>query len=220
MAFSNPDFLRQYGLTAQNALDYFYSSPFYALCGGAQSLNEQRRRGTATPVITADLAEFVVAYANEDAKQGRVETSVIVIEKVIHKGDQDGGVVPRDIFYIITGTIYKAPQLDEVFSGTFRVAAVAAERILAVQLDDLAAKRRRLNSAVSGTQSGASDSTVPTGSRPSSAACTTAKSPWPEWVHFERKQLPAAWLRDAVGCHSETAHSVAAVADSAIVRPG
>merc|ERR1712216_748019 len=121
----------------------FYTSPFYAKCGGPASLNERRRRGEVVAAGTIAGPEFLLAYTNEVAQAGRTETSVFVVERVIHKE----GLVetfPSDVFYIIAGTIYKAPKVWDFVDSVLQVAAGAAEGIMTRQVEELDHKRQRL----------------------------------------------------------------------------
>ena len=53
-------------------------------------------------------SEFVVLSANEDGKAGRVETSVFVIQRLVHPKTF------KETFYVVSGTVYQAPELSEL----------------------------------------------------------------------------------------------------------
>lgn len=142
VSFVNVDFLRQFGLNEQNVLQYFYTSFFYARCGGSSSLNEQRRKGEK-PVAGKGGHEFVLAFSNEEAKLGNVEMSIFVLQKLIYQDGKDGGV-PYDTFYIVSGTIFKAPNIGHVFDSALRSALHAFHSIFSRQTEDLKSKRRRI----------------------------------------------------------------------------
>lgn len=204
LSFTNSEFLRAYGLNSRNILDYFYSSPFYARCGGPTSLNEAWRRSGCSASMQGekqrhelDGHEFVLASCNEDARQGRIETSVFVVQKVLHRRGQEG-TDARDVFYVISGTIYKAPQLGAVFDGVLQVVSFATERILAKQVEDLDRKRRKLvDERTSVTASSAHG-----GAESSPGGETPVEEDWPAWCVFPRKTVPSHWVRQAMAAAS------------------
>lgn len=176
-SFANTGFLRTHGLSTRNALEYFFLSPFYACSGGMTSLNELRRRGEQV-AHTGNYHEFVLAYSNEAAKEGRVETSVFVIQKVSHQK------VPSDSFYIIAGHVYKAPQLSGVFDSALHQVAASVDTILRRQVERLSRKRHWIAENTDTLFVDVTD----TGHRPR----------WPEWCFFEKRALPSAWIYEAV----------------------
>eukprot|EP00435_Cladocopium_sp_Y103_P042120 s530_g11.t1 len=127
VSFANPDFLEKNGLTPSNVLEYFYTSPFYQRIG-QNSVNEQRRRGLKVEVQPGHH-EFVVLAANEDAKEGKVETCIFVIQRLQHPA------TPKETFYVIAGTIYQAPELSELFKSALCQSATGALGILQKQLE-------------------------------------------------------------------------------------
>eukprot|EP00914_Ancora_sagittata_P022201 GHVO01044124.1.p1 GENE.GHVO01044124.1~~GHVO01044124.1.p1 ORF type:complete len:228 (+),score=30.70 GHVO01044124.1:152-835(+) len=95
----------------------FYRSRFF----DASSLNQQRRKGMSI-AADADGVQYVLAKANSaavDESQQRQGTQwnfpnqfgVFVISKIRRK---DNVETPLDSYYIISGTIYKAPTLSVV----------------------------------------------------------------------------------------------------------
>lgn len=50
----------------------------------------------------------MVLSANEDGKAGRVATSVFVIQRLVHPS------TAKETFYVISGTVYQAPELSEL----------------------------------------------------------------------------------------------------------
>eukprot|EP00438_Fugacium_kawagutii_P022932 Skav226769 [mRNA] locus=scaffold8:173589:177173:- [translate_table: standard] len=127
VSFANPDFLEKNGLTSNNVLEYFYTSPFYQHLG-PNSLNEQRRRGLQAEAQPGSH-EFVVLAANEDAKEGRVETCIFVIQRLQHPA------TPKETYYVVAGTVYQAPELSELFKSALCQSAVGALGILKKQLE-------------------------------------------------------------------------------------
>mmetsp|Transcript_49926 Transcript_49926/g.93442 ORF Transcript_49926/g.93442 Transcript_49926/m.93442 type:complete len:190 (-) Transcript_49926:45-614(-) len=171
--FMNDDFLQKHGLTVSNVLDYFYTSPFYLRCGGPESLNELRRRGGVIDEAMATTnTEFVLVCANDDAKEGRMETSIFVLQRVLRRPGEAAS--PRETFYILAGTIYKAPPAAEIFDAALCQSAVAARSILAMQLDVF--------------QRTEEESIPANGTR-------DPESTWPAWCHLERPAMPPSWLR-------------------------
>jgi len=107
--FRNQLFLVNEGLNPQNVLDYFYESHFYLNCGGPASLNEQQRRGLPIDNSVSSAEWFELVFSNSEAKSGFVDESIFVIQKF-----QKTAVtkrIPRDVFYVISGTIASAPSL-------------------------------------------------------------------------------------------------------------
>eukprot|EP00927_Polykrikos_kofoidii_P083849 TRINITY_DN8693_c0_g1_i1.p1 TRINITY_DN8693_c0_g1~~TRINITY_DN8693_c0_g1_i1.p1 ORF type:complete len:265 (+),score=43.88 TRINITY_DN8693_c0_g1_i1:114-908(+) len=211
VVYVNPDFLRAHRLTSRNVLEYFYASPFYARCGGPTSLNEQRRRHGAEAVgpPTPGDHEFVLAGCNDDAREGQTETSVFIVQKVLHRSGQSGAV-PSDTFYIIAGTIYKAPKLSTFFDTALLVAASSADQLLGRQLEDLGRKRRRMLEAeeevdpVAGSEAanpesgnGALDRTGGV-SDCLDAVLSDGVPKWPPWCFFEKRSVPSGWVREAL----------------------
>ncbi|CAK9090004.1 unnamed protein product [Durusdinium trenchii] len=123
VSFVNTEFLEKNGLTPKNVLEYFYTSPFY-LHFGEGSLNEQRRRGLQVEA-QAGSHEFVLRTANEDAKAGVVETSIFVLQRLQHPATS------KETFYVISGTIYKAPELSELLKSSIGQSAIGATSSLA-----------------------------------------------------------------------------------------
>ncbi|CAE8583442.1 unnamed protein product, partial [Polarella glacialis] len=146
VSFANVEFLRRYGLNVKNVLEYFYTSPFYLHCGGPSSLNERRRRAGSGEEVrpSGNWHEFTLVHANEDAKDGRVETSIFVIQKVLWREGHEGSV-PSEVFYVLSGSIYKAPQIGELFDAAICQAARSADLILRKQLEGVSRKRPRLS---------------------------------------------------------------------------
>ncbi|CAE7544002.1 MED6 [Symbiodinium natans] len=132
LSFVNEDFLRRHGLNVSNVLDYFYTSPFYLRCGGPESVNERRRRGQRVEAGAAGI-EFVVAAANADAREGRLETSIFVLQRVLRRAGEPA--IAQDVFYVLAGAVYKAPHVVDIFDGALCQAARAANSILKKQLE-------------------------------------------------------------------------------------
>ncbi|CAJ1359284.1 unnamed protein product [Effrenium voratum] len=167
VSFVNTEFLQKNGLTVKNVLDYFFTSPFYLHFGGATSLNEQRRRGQ---IEDPSASEFVLLAANEDAKEGRVETSVFVIQR--------RSTVPHEAFYVISGSVYKAPEISELMGSALCQAALSAAGILKKQLE--AMRQKELPD-------------LPSEGRLESEPSEPSEPTWPAWCLFETK-APPAWL--------------------------
>lgn len=204
LSYTNPAFILTHGLNPKNILTYFYASPFYVRCGGHDSLNELRRRGSSQDLAAAtdtDGHEFILAWCNADAQEGRTETSVFVLQKVVRRVGRDGAV-PSDVFYVLAGTVYKAPQIGEVFETALAGATRAAGELLGRQTEDLRRKRRRITSrrAQSMQQNWACvDPDCP------DEAEVGGLPPWPSWCIFERHAAPSAWVSEALTTASAAA---------------
>eukprot|EP00439_Symbiodinium_sp_Y106_P020733 s1582_g2.t1 len=181
VSFVNEDFLRKHGLSTSNVLDYFYTSPFYLRCGGPESINERRRRGQRVEAATTGI-EFVVAGANADAREGILGTSIFVLQRVLRRAGESA--TPQDAFYVLAGTVYKAPSLVDIFDGALCQSARAASSILKKQLESM-------------RQS--------TGDEAPDAPESRLGDGWPAWCNFERPAVPAVWLR---GAFSDSARRV------------
>ncbi|CAE7754583.1 MED6 [Symbiodinium sp. CCMP2456] len=168
----NEDFLRKHGLSTSNVLDYFYTSPFYLRCGGPESINERRRRGQREAATTG--IEFVVAGANADAREGLLATSIFVLQRVLRRAGESA--TPQDAFYVLAGTVYKAPSLVDIFDGALCQSARAASSILKKQLESM--RQSTEEEAPHAPESRLGDG-------------------WPAWCNFERPAVPAVWLRGA-----------------------
>eukprot|EP00933_Yihiella_yeosuensis_P017128 TRINITY_DN14398_c0_g1_i1.p1 TRINITY_DN14398_c0_g1~~TRINITY_DN14398_c0_g1_i1.p1 ORF type:complete len:249 (-),score=48.99 TRINITY_DN14398_c0_g1_i1:372-1085(-) len=191
-SFIDVDFLRRYGLTKKNILEYFYASPFYLHCGGPSSLNERRRRGQEA-LRTGNSHEFKLIYANEDAEEGRAETSVFVIQKEVFKEGKEGSV-PSDVFYVLAGSIYKAPQLSELFEAAVCQAARSVDVVLKRQMEGVDRKRQRLDED---------------GQKRASASKEDSQelSRWPDWCIFEQKTVQNAWMSEALKATQSAKHT-------------
>lgn len=119
--FRNQIFLVTEGLNPQNVLDYFYESPLYTSAGGADSLNDLERRGQQIDHSQpGDWFELV--YSNDEGKNGFVDESIFVIQK--YQKTHAAKKIPRDVFYVISGTIAAAPSLGILLERTAAVTAV------------------------------------------------------------------------------------------------
>ena len=118
--FRNQLFLVNEGLNPQNVLDYFYESQFYLNCGGQTSLNEQQRRGLQIDHSVSTAEWFELVFSNNEAKSGFVDESIFVIQKFQRTAVTKR--IPKESFYVISGTIAAAPSLgmflDRVVANT------------------------------------------------------------------------------------------------------
>jgi hypothetical protein len=118
--FRNQQFLVNEGLNPQNVLDYFYESPFYIEAGGPTSLNEQQRRGQQVDI--AQPGEwFELVFSNDEGKSGFVDESIFVIQKF--QKTHAAKKLPREVFYVLSGTVAAAPGLGLLLE---RIAATTA----------------------------------------------------------------------------------------------
>lgn len=118
--YRNQIFLVTEGLNPNNVLEYFFESPFYISAGGPGSFNEQQRRGLAVD-FSQPGEWFELVYSNEEGKSGFVDESIFVIQKFqkTHVANR----LPRDVFYVMSGTISAAPALGIILE---RIAAKTA----------------------------------------------------------------------------------------------
>eukprot|EP01070_Trichotokara_eunicae_P004863 Trichotokara_eunicae@DN4207_c0_g1_i1.p1 len=104
-------------LTEQNILEYFYGSRFF----DPASLNQQRRKGQSV-APDADGVVFRLVHLNDAARNILPlpldsrwsfpnQFGVFTIQKFRR---QKGSETPLDCYYVIGGTIYKAPVLGQV----------------------------------------------------------------------------------------------------------
>lgn len=93
--------LKFYGLSRLNVLDYFYSSPFFDI----SSNNQMIRTQGVTPehLLTMIGLEYVLDQVNIS------EPNLFVIKMQYRKSPRETS--PRDIFYCIDGIIYKSPDM-------------------------------------------------------------------------------------------------------------
>ncbi|KAJ1605586.1 hypothetical protein OIY81_3444 [Cryptosporidium canis] len=130
-SFRDDLWLGRYTLTPENALEYFYLSPFH----DPNSLNIQRKRGEHTEV--AEGFEYRVTYVNEEGL-GNVpqppgstwntpnQFGIFIIQKFFIEFQRE---VPLNVYYILSGTIYEAPTLSNVFLHRTAEAFLSMEKI-------------------------------------------------------------------------------------------
>jgi hypothetical protein len=117
LSFRDQGFLVSEGLHPRNVLDYFCESPFYFRYNGVNSLNEQVRRGAKTSLTvaledTTHIVEwFELVFFNEEGAKGFVDESIFVIQK-FHR-QYASQKVPRQVFYVLSGTVYQALSLGK-----------------------------------------------------------------------------------------------------------
>ncbi|OII75417.1 uncharacterized protein cubi_01938 [Cryptosporidium ubiquitum] len=116
-SFRDDLWLGRFTLTPENALEYFYLSPFH----DPNSLNIQRKLGKHTDA--AEGFEYRITYINEEGL-GNVpqppgstwntpnQFGIFIIQKFYIEFQRE---VPLNIYYILSGTIYEAPTLSNVF---------------------------------------------------------------------------------------------------------
>jgi len=126
----------------------------------------------------------------------------VCVHKVLHRKGQDGAVPSGDAFYIIAGTVYKAPQVGDVFDTALYMVASALDVILERQTEGFAPKRRKL-AKTSPAESAAKEFTTPGGS----GADADLAPNWPVWCTFEKKTMPNAWGHEALRAGGPTAVS-------------
>ena len=119
--YRNQLFLVTEGLSPNNVLEYFFESPFYLNSGGQASLNEQQRRGLAVD-FSQPGEWFELVFSNEEGKSGFVDESIFVVQKFqkTHVANR----VPKDVFYVISGTIAAAQTLGIFLERTAAKTAV------------------------------------------------------------------------------------------------
>lgn len=93
--------LKFYGLSKVNVLDYFYSSPFFDITSNNQLIRTQGV--TPDHLLTMVGLEYVLDQVNIS------EPNLFVIRMQFRKSPRETS--PRDIFYCIDGIIYKSPDM-------------------------------------------------------------------------------------------------------------
>ena len=93
--------LKFYGLSRVNVLDYFYSSPFFDLTSNNQLIRTQGVR--PEHLITMVGLEYVLDEINIS------EPNLFVIKMQYRKSPRE--VSPRDVYYCIDGVIYQSPDM-------------------------------------------------------------------------------------------------------------
>lgn len=93
--------LKFYGLSKVNVLDYFYSSPFFDITSNNQLIRTQGV--TPDHLLTMVGLEYVLDQLNIS------EPNLFVIRMQFRKSPRETS--PRDIFYCIDGIIYKSPDM-------------------------------------------------------------------------------------------------------------
>ena len=117
VSFRDQNYLISFGLSPDNALEYFCESPFYFKFGGATSLNEKVRLGQLSSVAAGieeanDKAEwFECVYVNNEGQQGFVDEGVFVIQRFTRFGTLRS---PKELFYILAGTIHQSTTLGMI----------------------------------------------------------------------------------------------------------
>jgi hypothetical protein len=129
LSFRDQGFLVNEGLSPRNALDYFCESPFYFRFNGVNSLNEQVRRGAKASLAvaleeTTHVVEwFDLVFVNEEGGKGFVDESIFVIQKF--QRSYASQKIPKQVFYILSGTVYQAVNLGK-FTERICAKAVSA----------------------------------------------------------------------------------------------
>jgi hypothetical protein len=93
--------LKFYGLSKVNVLDYFYSSPFFDISSNNQLIRTQGV--TPDHLLSMVGLEYVLDQVNIS------EPNLYVIKMQFRKSLRETS--PRDIFYCIDGIIYKSPDM-------------------------------------------------------------------------------------------------------------
>ncbi|CUV06240.1 unnamed protein product [Cryptosporidium hominis] len=130
-SFRDDLWLGRFTLTPENALEYFYLSPFH----DPNSLNIQRKRGKHTDA--SEGFEYRITYINEEGL-GNVpqppgstwntpnQFGIFIIQKFFIEFQRE---IPLNIYYILSGTIYEAPTLSNVFLHRTAEAFLSMEKI-------------------------------------------------------------------------------------------
>ena len=93
--------LKFYGLSRVNVLDYFYSSPFFDLTSNNQLIRTQGVR--PEHLVSMVGLEYVLDEINIS------EPNLFVIKMQYRKSPRE--ISPREVFYCIDGVIYKSPDM-------------------------------------------------------------------------------------------------------------
>jgi len=131
--FRDEAFLAVNTLSPANATEYFCNSGFF----DPQSLNQQRRKGLTIPQ-DADGIEYRLTFCNS---AGRNEVDgvtggswnypntfgLFVIQKFRREKGQE---TPMECYYILGGTVYKAPSLAAIIRHRLSLCLTSIEKIV------------------------------------------------------------------------------------------
>jgi mediator of RNA polymerase II transcription subunit 6 len=102
VCFKDVLFLQQHGLELGNCIDYFATSPFY----DQTCIREQKRMQSQFNALELDESKLVgVDYVCEQHED------LFIVRKLNAKR------MLEQVYYIINGTIYKAPELEELVNS-------------------------------------------------------------------------------------------------------
>ncbi len=118
LSWSDPAWLRAYGLRAEFALDYFANSAFY----DKTCLNEQIKMQNVTPQDAPAMlqrmtgTEYRLFHAHEQpATEHAPPRSLYVIEKVRRTSEAGASTAqPLRYYYVLDGVVYEVPTLQAV----------------------------------------------------------------------------------------------------------
>ena len=132
-SFRDQGFLMQEGLSPSNVMDYFCLSPFYVHNNGFNSVNELVRRGVA-PSLQVALGDnsntiewFEVVYQNSEAANSFTDESIFIIQKFHRPATSQK--IPKQVFYVLAGTIHPAVNLGLFLERTLAKMASAYSAI-------------------------------------------------------------------------------------------
>uniref|UniRef100_A0A7S1VD77 Mediator of RNA polymerase II transcription subunit 6 n=1 Tax=Sexangularia sp. CB-2014 TaxID=1486929 RepID=A0A7S1VD77_9EUKA len=130
ISFRDQTFLSTFQLHSDNAIDYFRLSPFYSpTCD-----NEVIRMQGLSPssLLTMTGIQYTIAVVTNE----RPIAHVILVRKERRLSPERA--VPLDFFYMLHGTVYKAPSLQEVLAGRLAAAADSLARCLSLLVECVA----------------------------------------------------------------------------------
>ena len=111
--FIDITWLTTFGLSTENVLDYFYTSPFYEPSSNNEIIRTQG-------VSTAHLQQLTGLEYNVDISSSK-EPHLYVIRKQLRRSKTNTETI--DVFYCLDGIIYQCPVLLDVLNSRIAKAA-------------------------------------------------------------------------------------------------
>jgi hypothetical protein len=113
LQFIDIQWLSAYGIRAENALEYFYTSPFFDTKSNNQTVRIQGVDVSRRDGILQDMTgkEYVLDGLNTD------EPNLYVIREQVRHSSRPGDVSLVSVFYILDGVIYQSPDFLDLLNS-------------------------------------------------------------------------------------------------------
>ena len=111
--------LSAYGINGENALEYFYTSPFFDSRSNNQSLRLQGVENARREGILQSLTgkEYVLDTVNT------AEPNLFVVREQLRRSPRPNDVSLMNVFYILDGVIYQSPVLLDLLNSRMKKVA-------------------------------------------------------------------------------------------------